>query len=128
MKKIKKIILGILALIIIILAGAFIFISNGLEAGKNLVVNSVSAAGLEDGTYKGKYDGGRWTNEVNVSVAGGKITKITAVKTVMVENKETTEALFKEVINKQSTAVDVISGATVTCKAYLKSIENALSK
>lgn len=128
MKKIKKIILGILALIIIILAGAFIFISNGLEAGKNLVVNSVSAAGLEDGTYNGKYDGGRWTNEVNVSVAGGKITKITAVKTVMVENKETTEALFKEVINKQSTAVDVISGATVTCKAYLKSIENALSK
>lgn len=128
MKKIKKIILGILALIIIILAGAFIFISNGLEAGKNVVVNSVSAAGLEDGMYNGKYEGGRWSNEVNVTVAGGKITKITAVKTVMVENKETTEAIFKEVINKQSTGVDAISGATVTCKAYLKSIENALSK
>lgn len=37
------------------------------------------------------------------------------------------DELFSDVIKSQNTTVDTISGATVTSKAYLKSIENALN-
>jgi uncharacterized protein with FMN-binding domain len=81
-----------------------------------------------DGTYTGKYDGGRWSNELSVTVKDHKITKIDVVKDVTFPKPEWTDQLFKEVIEKQSVDVDVVSGATVTSKAYLKSIENALAK
>ena len=48
-------------------------------------------------------------------------------KTVLFERPEVTQELFDNVIAAQSIDVDVLSGATVTSKAYLKSIENALS-
>jgi len=35
--------------------------------------------------------------------------------------------LFKEIIKNQNIKIDVISGATATSKAYLKSVENALT-
>ncbi len=128
MKKFKKIILGILALLVLIIAGAGIYITKGLEAGAALVINRVNVSQLNDGIYNGKYDGGRWSNEVNVTILDGRITKIDIVKSVLVDNPETTKALINSVISKQDTNIDVISGATVTSKAYLKSIENALNK
>ena len=57
-----------------------------------------------------------------------KISKIVIVKSVAFEKLEVSMALIDEVIKKQDTNVDIISGATVTSKAYLQSIENALSK
>lgn len=39
---------------------------------------------------------------------------------------EVTEELIGRVLEEQSTKIDAVSGSTVTCKAYLKSIENAL--
>ena len=44
------------------------------------------------------------------------------------EKLEVSRELFNKVIKTQDTNVDIISGATVPSKAYLKSIENALSK
>jgi len=48
------------------------------------------------------------------------------VKTVGFEIPETTNTIINNVMEKQNTTVDTVSGATVTSKAYLKSIENAL--
>jgi uncharacterized protein with FMN-binding domain len=48
------------------------------------------------------------------------------VKDVAIPKPEWAKQLFDKVIEKQNTDVDVISGATITSKAYLKSIENAL--
>ena len=42
--------------------------------------------------------------------------------------KGLSDTLLPKVISKQNTTVDAVSGATVTSKAYLKSIENALTK
>lgn len=36
--------------------------------------------------------------------------------------------LFNDVIESQTLNVDVISGATLTCKAHLKALENALEQ
>jgi uncharacterized protein with FMN-binding domain len=125
MKKIFKITVSIL--IIIVIGGVF-FITTGLKSGVNLVINDVNLSSLSDGMYNGKYDAGRWTNEMNITIKDHKIIKIDVVKDVSIPKLEVTNAMLSKVIEKQNTNVDVVSGATVTSKAYLKAIENALNK
>lgn len=128
MKKAMIIILSILGLLVVVGAGGVFYITNGLEAGENLAINPVDLTAVEDGTYAGVYQGGRWSNEVAVSVADHQIANINVVKTVTIDDPEMTSTLINAVIKNQNTTVDTVSGATVTSKAYLKSIENALTQ
>ena len=102
--------------------------TRGLKAGENLVIKAVTPSSFSDGKYKGNYTNGRWTNEVQVTIKNGKITVIDLVKDVTFAKPEWTNELFDMIIQKQNTEVDIVSGATVTSKAYMKSIENALKK
>jgi uncharacterized protein with FMN-binding domain len=124
----KKIVRITVSLLIIIAIGGVFFITRGLKSGVNLIINNVDLSSLSDGTYDGKYNAGRWTNEMNVTIKDHKITKLDVVKDVSISKFEVTNAMLSKVIKKQNTNVDVVSGATVTSKAYLKSIENALNK
>jgi len=56
-----------------------------------------------------------------------RITKIEITDDMMFVNPDVRNELFKRVMEKQNTTVDAVSGGTVSCKAYLKSIENALN-
>jgi len=123
-----KIILGIVILFVLIIGGAGFYITRGLVSGKDMVIKHIDTSQLKNGVYQGKYNGGRWSNEVSVVLVDGKITKIEVVKSVTIEKPEVTRELINNVIKKQDTTVDAISGATVSSKAYLKAIENALSK
>ncbi len=128
MKLLLKIVLSVFILFIVISGGGMFFISRGLEAGAALEINSPDLNRLEDGTYTGEYKGGRWSNKVAVTVMDHRINGIQVTDDMMISKAEVTDELINRVLEKQSTAVDVVSGATVTSKAYLKSIENALSK
>lgn len=128
MKKIFKITVSIFILLLLIGIGGIFFISRGLSTGMNLVINDVELSSLSDGIYNGEYDVGRWSNEMNVAIKDHKIIKIEVVKDVSFSKPEVTEAIINRVIEKQNTNVDVVSGATVTSKAYLKAMENALKK
>lgn len=123
-----KIIVGIIILVVLTIGGAGFYITRGLDAGNDLSINHVDTSQIKDGVYKGEYSGGRWSNEVDVTIETGKVAKINIIKTVLFEKPEVTSALLKNVIEKQGVDIDVISGSTVTSKAYLKAIENALSK
>ncbi len=126
MKKVL-IVLAVLAGVVVLAFGGFaLFMNNGKAATEQLAIAPVNPAGLADGEYEGGYNGGRFTNQVTVTVKGGKITAIDVKKTVALERKETTQDLINDVITAQNTDVDVKSGATITSKAYLKSIEDAL--
>ncbi|KNZ40933.1 FMN-binding protein [Acetobacterium bakii] len=127
MKKVMIIILSIVGVLVLLVGGGLIYITSGLETGENLAINAVDLSKIEDGTYSGSYEAGRWTNTVEVTVSDQKIAQIHVVKTVSFENQEATNEIINSVIEKQNTTVDTISGATVTSKAYLKSIENALT-
>ena len=86
---------------------------------------------LVDGSYFGVYEGGmyKWReNEVQVMITSGKVSEIALLSSKENPQPEFTEVLFDRVIKKQSLQVDVISGASLTSKAFLKSIENALIK
>jgi uncharacterized protein with FMN-binding domain len=85
---------------------------------------------LNDGTYHGAYEGGmyKWrANECDVTVTNGKVTGIQLAVSQDPGGKNTQhEPLYERVIQAQSLQVDTVSGATLTSKAYLQAVENAL--
>jgi uncharacterized protein with FMN-binding domain len=128
MKTLIKIVLAIVVAFIVIAVGGMFYLSRGLDSGSKLQVEDVNFSALNDGIYNGRYEAGRWTNELNVTVKDHKITKIDVVKDVTFSKPEWRDQLFNKVMEQQRTNVDIVSGATVTSKAYLKSIENALKR
>jgi hypothetical protein len=70
----------------------------------------------------------KWrANECQVTVSSGKVTDIQLIGSSDPGGKNTQhEALYDRVIQAQSLQVDTISGATLTSKAYLQCVENAL--
>ncbi len=127
-KRVLIIILSIFIVFIVIAATGVLYISHGLKAGVKLAIAPVNPSSLTDGTYKGEYSAGRWSNTVAVTIEDGKITDIKIVKDVTIPQPGLADELFGRVIVAQNTTVDAVSGATVTSKAYLKSVENALTE
>jgi len=123
----KRVLPVIIVVIIVVVSGMF-YIIRGLDSGSRLEVGSVNLSLLSDGTYSGQYKAGRWSNEVNVTVKENKITKIDIVKDVLFSKQEWSQQILNMVLEKQNIDIDAVSGATVTGKAYLKAIEDALKK
>jgi uncharacterized protein with FMN-binding domain len=100
------------------------------QEARSLLLNAVDFSKLNDGTYHGAYEGGmyKWrANECQVTVSSGKVTDIQMAGSSDPGGKNTQhEALYDRVIQAQSLQVDTISGATLTSKAYLQAVENAL--
>jgi len=125
MRKNKRILLGAIAIVIVILIALFLVVTNGLSEGMKVTLNGIDLADISDGSYTGTYDFKRWSNTVAVHVENHRIVDIEIVEDVMAAGT-TSDEVIKRVIEAQNTDIDVVSGATVTSKAYLKAIENAL--
>ncbi|QUH21030.1 FMN-binding protein [Alkaliphilus sp. B6464] len=127
MKSILKILISIIFIFILVCASGIFYLSRGLKGGGEVKLNGIRISGLNDGIYNGKYDAGRWSNKLSVTVKDHKITEINIVDDVTFVKSGVSDELFRKVIETQNTKVDAVSQATVTSKAYLKSIENALN-
>lgn len=125
-KKILIAVSGVIVLLIIVGAGFAIWITRGLSDYVDLVIEEVDLSEAADGKYEGSFEGRRWSNTVEVFLEEGKITNIEIIEDVRFKRSEVHEELFENVIREQRIDADVVSGATVTSKAYLKAIENAL--
>ena len=125
-KKLKTIITAIVIIIGIILFVLF-YLTRGLQEGQNIEVNEIDLSYLEDdGFYTGKFNFGRWSNEAKVTVKNKKIIDIEFPDDITLSQDEAREEIINRIIDEQKVKVDVVSGATVTSKAYMKSIEDAL--
>jgi uncharacterized protein with FMN-binding domain len=106
------------------------YLSKEHQEARSLPLNAVDFGKLNDGAYHGTYAGGmyKWrANECQVTVSSGKVTDIQLVVSRDPGGKNTQhKALYDRVIRAQSLQVDTISGATLTSKAYLQAVENAL--
>lgn len=126
MKKGLKVILGIIGVFVLgVLIMSFILM-NGMNTAQALELNQINLAQIDDGKYVGTYETTRWTNSVEVTVKDHKITDVIIVKDVMIALEGLSDRLFKKVMDKQSIEVDIETGSTITSKAYLKAIENAI--
>ena len=81
---------------------------------------------LADGTYAGTGRGFRGNIKLNVTIAGGRITDIQEVSQVDdPEYWKKAVAIFKTIISENSTDVDVVSGATFTCRGIKNAVNQA---
>ncbi len=126
MKLLLKVVLALIVLVVLVVGGGIFFLARGIEAGAEVSVSSLDLSKVKDGIYNGEYKSGRWTNEISVEVKDSRIVKMAIVKDVMFVKPEVSGELFAKVLKKQNTDVDAVSGATITSKAYLKAIEDAL--
>lgn len=131
--------------IVLIIVGV---IAAGLSAGllldapnrreiRDLPIAAVDFKRLRDGTYEGYFDGGKSAMRaarVRVIVSGGAVTDIDAVveggdgKPQELSQGLTIDDLFGRVVAAQTLQVDTITGATLTSKANLKAVEDALNQ
>ncbi|MPM07395.1 hypothetical protein SDC9_53701 [bioreactor metagenome] len=132
----------IIAVVVVIAAGLGIVLvrtAPGRNELKNMVIDNVDFSKLKDGTYIGEYNGTKdsFRNaKVQVTVKSGKVTDIEVTGGALAGDKQTTKIgetytikdLFDRVIKAQSLQVDVITSATLTSKAHLKAVENALEE
>jgi uncharacterized protein with FMN-binding domain len=125
----------VIAVLVVLLAagmgGAMLYTAEEHKEAKNLPIAAIDFKNLKDGTYIGEYEGGikKWrTNKVQVTVSSGKVTDIEILEHKENQKPEFTDKLYDRVIDAQSLQVDTISSSTLTSKAYLKSVENALIK
>jgi uncharacterized protein with FMN-binding domain len=125
MKIIKYIVITLVIFILIGVAGV-LYLRRDLEEVGEITINPVDVSLLNDGIYVGSFVSGRWTNEVAVTIKENQINKIKIIRDVSFPIERVKEELFNRVLQEQKVDIDVIAGATVTCKAYLKAIENAL--
>jgi uncharacterized protein with FMN-binding domain len=133
--------------IIITLIFAFVaigaFIAMSIDAPGRKEIQQLSFSGefskLNDGTYIGEYIGTKShlrDTKVEVRISGGEISEIKILKgAVDKEGKpanlskgKSVQNIFDDVKAKRTLQVDVISGATVTSKAHLKALENAIEQ
>jgi len=124
----KRIVFISLGVVIALLIAAGLFITNGLTEGMNVQLNGIDLTGKPDREYLGTYNFKRWTNSLLVHVKDQQITSIDIMDDVgAAQITDCAQTMFQRVIEAQDTKVDAVSGATVTSKAYLKAIENALN-
>lgn len=113
------------------LGGGLLFTEGERREAKNLPIKALDFKQLNDGTYVGEYEGGKYkwrANKVQVTVSSRKVSDIKLLEHAKSQSPKSTDELFGRVIRSQSLQVDAISGATLTSKAYLKAIENALEE
>ena len=91
--------------------------------------NSASGA-YKDGEYLGKASAYNGNVEVKVTISGGKITAIDIVKTKDDEEYffDAQKKVIPEILEKQSTDVDTVAGATTSSEGIAHAVQKALEE
>ncbi len=121
--------LAFLAIFLIFGASIGLKLWTGIREAKALAAEEISAPLLSqvpNGTWTGEVEWGVLEVEVAVTVNDGEITKLDLLKHDNGKG-EAAEAIIADVLAAQSPDVDVISGATLSSRAILHAIANALN-
>jgi uncharacterized protein with FMN-binding domain len=105
------------------------------SSGSIQITSSASSSGYADGTYTGsKADAMYGTVQVQVVIQGGRITDVQFLSRPSGReesdqiNSYAAPILVQETIAAQSADVQVVSGATLTSRAFMQSLQSALDQ
>ncbi|NPV02901.1 MAG: FMN-binding protein [Brevinematales bacterium] len=104
------------------------FGTKGMKEIKEMSIGTPDVSKLSNGVYHGEFHHARWNYSLEVKVQGGKIAGITYVPTDMGMKAEMSDKIIQSILDKQNLQLDTYSGATIDSKAFLKAVENALTK
>lgn len=129
MKKVGKILLGIVLFIGIIVGGMSLFMRHQINKTYKRLdeVEIVDLSEVEDGTYEGIEE----TDLVKVTVVVTvKDHQMTDIQLIRHENGKGTpaEAIIPEMIRQNTSEVDEMTGATMSSKTIKTAVKNALAQ
>ncbi len=140
-KKIRLWHIILIVLLVLVLGGITAVWADSKERNElaALTIENIDFSHLKDGVYVGEYIGtkGHFRDAtVELTIEDGEMQKIRILKGAVDDKGNPTELskgvtildLFQKVKKAQSLQVDAISGATLTSKAHLKALEDALKK
>lgn len=95
----------------------------------------VASTGLVDGSYRGQSASTRWGPvQVQITVRAGKVTSVEATDYPTQNGRDrqingyAIPLLAKEALAAQSAKIDMVSGATITSRGYISSLQSALDQ
>lgn len=122
----KKILLIAVVVLCIGVVGFNVVDRVAKEESESIVLENINTS-IADGEYEGSYKMSPVDVSLIVKIKDEKIIDVDILKHINgLGNKG--ENIVESVIDKQSTDVDVVSGATLSSKVILKAIENALEE
>lgn len=128
MKKVWKILLLVMLIFGALLGIFWGYLTYGLYETQNLTLNAIDLFTIEDGVYRGKYVKGRFTCEVEVTVKDHAIVDVQLISSSRISIPVVYQELVVRLKKASALPVDAVSGATVSSKAFLKAVENALRR
>lgn len=120
-------------LIALIVFGAVVVVLVGIMAAaafpgmgyvRHMTIAPVDLSKVPDGSYQGSFHRGRFQFAVAVTVKGNRIEAIDM--TDKAKATAITRAIAVAIIQKQSVAIDAVSGASLSTKAFAAAVGNAL--
>lgn len=125
-KFMKKFRLILIIIAVILSLGYFSLDYLGKQAGK-ISVEEIDFTQIPDGDYIGKYEIKPVSVVTNTTVMEGKVIDIKLIEHFNGLGKEG-EKVIPIILEEQSLKVDVISGATTSSMAIIKSVETSLEE
>lgn len=122
----KKMLL--IVLIFLVMMAAFLFWNIDIDVDEILAdthIGDIELNTLENGVYTGQHSAGLVEVELSVNIDDGKIVDIQLLSHDNWRGGKA-EEIVSNIVNKQSLDVEVVSGATISSKVIIKSVENAL--
>jgi len=125
-----------LLLLIMTLSFACKKIDQEHEEAMNVEIKTIDFSKLKQGEYTGYYAGGMFgwrENECrafidSINTDSSRVISVELIRSVEDRPQSFFDTLYNRVITRQSLQVSAISGATLTSKAHLKALEDALIK
>lgn len=117
-------VIRVLVVLLVLLAGFMFTINRGMGEIKKMKIGEINLGAIADGIYQGSFTGGRWSDTVEVTV---KEHKTTDIRIIAGDQQNIIADVIQRVKETQSLQIDAVPRASVTTKAVLKSVENALS-
>ena len=114
--------------IVVLAAIAASGISCSTSEYTNIQVSLPDLSGKNDGTYRGEqnFSGTPIHVILDVALHNHRIASVTVIKHSCSPIGKKAEKIIAKIIDKQSLDIDTVSGATVSSKAIMKAVENAL--
>ena len=126
----KKIIISVIVVFVILAVAIGVTLSQATKKVDKLLLEevcNVELSEIKDGEYLGSYDAGLVKVEVEVLIESDKIKEVKLLKHTNGKGDKG-ETVIDNIIENQSLQVDTIAGATISSKAIIKAVENALVK
>lgn len=112
--------------IIILMVGFYFWCFFGCAAPK-IIGSPIKPETLKDGVYTGEAQQGPVSVIAEVTIENQRIAKIDLLKHRNWKGKDGEQVIVR-IIEKQSTRVDAVSGATTSSVAIMNAVENAVQK